>query len=324
MKTFIKQFAIWLMIFTVLLTPIDYLMDRLGGVRVFQGNESLMASMDVLVDPENPFFDEFKDSKRVNVLMLGINDGLSDTIMLGSYDMETQHVDVISIPRDTYYERPEADSAGARKINAIYRNGTAVGTAKAVSDVLMGIPIHYYVVVSYEGIGNIVDAIGGVPMDIPFHMHYEDPADDPPLYIDIPEGHTIIDSSNVQEFLRFRKGNHGYSGYPEGDIGRVKAQQEFMKAAFKESLGFGLPKVAKTVLRNVDSDLNLSMALKIASKAVGLDGEDITTYLTPGEAGMKNGASYWWVDEEGVKTMLTEIYTKEVEDKVEEEPTPAE
>lgn len=310
MKPFMKLFAVWFLIFTVLFTPVGFLLDRLGGVRVFQGTESLMASMGVLVDQDSPFFEEFQESNRVNVLLLGINDGLSDTIMLGSYDMDNQHVDLISIPRDTYYDRPEANSAGARKINAIYRNGQAIGTAKAVSDVLMGIPIHYYVVVSYEGIGNIVDAIGGVPMEIAFHMHYEDPTDDPPLYIDIPEGPIIIDSSNVQEFLRFRKGNNGYSGYPEGDIGRVKAQQEFMKAAFRESIGFGLPKVTKTVLQNVDSDLTLSMALKIAGKAIGLTGEDITSYVTPGEAGMKNGASYWWVDEDAVEAMLTEIYSE--------------
>jgi polyisoprenyl-teichoic acid--peptidoglycan teichoic acid transferase len=179
-------------------------------------------------------------------------------------------------------------------------------------------PIHYYVVVSYEGIGAIVDAIGGVPMNIPFHMFYKDPTDDPPLYIDIPEGPTIIDSSNVQEFLRFRKGSNGYSGYTEGDIGRVKMQQEFMKAAFRESLGFGLPKVAKTVLRNVESDLSLAMALKIAGRAVGLTEDDIETHLTPGASGTKNGASYWWVDEDGIETMLMDIYSIGQETETEE------
>lgn len=309
MKTFIKQFILWFLIFTVIFVPAKYLFDRIGGIRVFQGNENLMKEMDTLVDPRSPFFEAFQDSQRVNILLLGVNDGLSDTIMLGSYDMKNQHVDVISIPRDTYYDRPEADSPAARKINAIYRNGTAVGTAEAVSDLLMGIPINYYAVVSYKGIGKIVDSIGGVPLEIPFHMYYKDPTDKPPLFIDIPEGPTIIDSSNVEEYLRFRKGSPGYPSYPEGDIGRVKAQQEFVKSAFKESLGFGLPKVAKTVLKNVDSDLNLSMAIKITAKAAGLSGEDIETYLTPGEPGTKNGASYWWVDEEGIEDMLMEIYS---------------
>lgn len=309
MKQFLKQFLTWFLVFTILLVPGRFLFDRLGETRIFSGTENLMEEMDTVVDPESPFFEAFKDSKRVNVLLLGINDGLSDTIMLGSYDMENQHVDVISIPRDTYYYRSQATTPGGQKINAIYRNGTAVGTAEAVSSLLMGIPIHYYAVVSYEGVGKIVDAIGGVPMEIPFHMHYEDPADKPPLYIDIPEGPTIIDSGNVQEFLRFRKGSKGYPGYPEGDIGRVKTHQEFLKSAFRESLGLGLPKVTKAILKNVDSDLNLAIALKIAGKAAGLSGEDMETWLLPGTSGMKNGASYWWADESEIKSMLEEIYS---------------
>ena len=309
MKVFIKQFLIWLAIFTVILTPVTYSLDKLGGVRIFQGTESLMDELDVIVDPQSPFFEAFRDSERVNILLLGVNDGLSDTIMLGSYDIKNQRVDVISIPRDTYYDREEATSASTRKINAIYRKGTAVGTAKAVSDVLLGMPIHYYAVVTYEGIGKIVDSVGGVPMDIPFHMHYKDPTDDPPLYIDIPKGPTIIDSSNVQEFLRFRKGSKGYPDYPDGDIGRVKAQQAFIKSAFREALGFSLPKTAKTIIQNVDSDLNLAMAAKIAGKATGLTGEDIQTWLTPGDSGTKNGASYWWVDESAIEEMLMEIYS---------------
>ena len=306
---FLKQFLIWLMIFTVVMIPGRLALGKIGETRIFSGTENLMKSMDTLVDTNSEFFQAFKDSKRVNILLLGINDELSDTIMLCSYDMENDHVDLISIPRDTYYDRPDADSPATRKINSIYRNGRAVGTAEAVSDLLMGIPINYYAVISYDGIGNIVDAIGGVPMDITFHMHYEDPTDDPPLYIDFPKGNVVLTSKNVQEFLRFRKGSPGYEGYPEGDIGRVKAQQEFMKSAFRESLGFGLPKVAKTVLENVDSDLDLAMALKITAKATGLTRDDIETYLTPGEAGTKNGASYWWPDKDGIKTMLEQIYS---------------
>ncbi len=309
MKTFLKYFIMWLTIFTIILVPLSYSLDRLGGVRVFQGTENLMDEMSVIVDPKSPFFDAFQDSQRVNILLLGINDGLSDTIMLGSYDMKNQRVDVISIPRDTYYDRKEASTAATYKINAIYRKGTAAGTAKAVSDILMGMPIHYYAVVSYDGIGKIVDSIGGVPMDIPFHMHYVDPTDKPPLYIDIPKGPIVLDSSNVQQFLRFRKGSKGYPDYPDGDIGRVRAQQEFMKSAFRESIGFGFPKVARTVIRNIESDLTLSMATKIAGKAIGLTGDDITTWLTPGTPGTKNKASYWWVDESEIKEMLMEIYS---------------
>jgi anionic cell wall polymer biosynthesis LytR-Cps2A-Psr (LCP) family protein len=146
-------------------------------------------------------------------------------------------------------------------------------------------------------------------------MYYKDPKDKPPLYIDIPEGPTTIDSNNVQEFLRFRKGAPGYPNYPDGDIGRIKAQQEFMKSAFREAIGISLPIVARTIIQNVDSDLTLSMAGKIAGKATGLTGDDIQTWLTPGKDGVKNGLSYWWVDESAVEEMLIEIYSIETEEK---------
>lgn len=301
------------MIFTILLVPIQWGLSLVGNIRLFSGTESLMDDMPYLVDQNSPFLDAFKDKNRVNILMLGVNDGMTDTIMLGSYDLDAKHVDVISIPRDTYYPREDARSAAERKINSIYSVKKAVGTAAAVSDLLMGMPINYYVVVDYDVVKKVVDSMGGVPMNITFHMHYNDPYDKPPLKIDIPEGYQVLDGETAVKFLRFRKGSNGYPGYPEGDIGRIKAQQEFVKSAFRQALGFSLPKVVKTTLDNVDSDLPLGMATKLATNAVGLDGEDMRTVMIPGEAGTKDGLSYWFPDEDGVEEMLTEIYNLEPE-----------
>lgn len=311
MKTFFKTFLVGLLIFTILLVPIQWGLSLVGNIRVFSGKENLMKDMPTLVDKNSPFFEAFKDKKRVNVLLIGVNDGMTDTLMLGSYDLDAQHVNVISIPRDTYYPREGADSAAERKINSIYGVDKAVGTAEAVSDVLMGMPINYYVVVDYKTVKKVVDSMGGVPMNITFHMHYNDPYDDPPLKIDIPEGYQVLDGDTAVEFLRFRKGSDGYAGYPEGDIGRIKAQQEFVKSAFRQALGFSLPKVVKTTLDNVDSDLPLGMATKLAAKAVGLKGDNIQTIMIPGESGTKDGLSYWFADEDGVKEMLTQIYNME-------------
>ncbi len=272
-----------------------------------------MDDMPYLVDQNSPFFDAFKDKNRVNILLIGVNDGMTDTLMLGSYDLDAKHVDVISVPRDTYYPREGADSAAERKINSIYSVKKAVGTATAVSDILMGMPINYYVVVDYDVVRKVVDSMGGVPMNITFHMHYNDPYDDPPLKIDIPEGYQVLDGDTAVEFLRFRKGSGGYAGYPEGDIGRIKAQQEFVKSAFRQALGFSLPKVVKTTLDNVDSDLPLGMATKLAASAVGLDGEDMQTVTIPGKSGTKDGLSYWFPDEDGIEEMLTQIYNIEPE-----------
>ena len=308
MKIFIKTFLAGLLIFTIILVPIQWGLSLVGEKRVFAGEENLKEEMPYLVDPESPFFEAFKDKNRVNILLLGVNDGMTDTIMLGSYDLDEQHVDVISIPRDTYYPREGARSAAAKKINAIYSLDKAVGTATAVSDVLFGMPINYYVVIDYDVVKKVVNSMGGVPMNITFHMHYTDPYDKPPLKIDIPEGYQVLDGDKAVQFLRFRKGNGGYAGYPEGDIGRIKAQQEFVKSAFRQALGLSLPKVVATTLENVDSDLPLGVATKLATKAIRLDGEDMKTYLLPGESGTRDGLSYWFGNEDEIEKMLMEIY----------------
>lgn len=321
MKTFLRTFAAGFIIFTILLVPIEWGLSFAGDIRIFGGTESLMEEMPSLADEDSPEFEPFKDKNRVNILMLGLNDGMTDTIMLGSYDLDARRADVISVPRDTYYSRQGAHSAAALKINAIYGVDKAVGTAAAVSDLLMGVPIHYYVAVDYDAVRKVVDSMGGVPMDIPFHMYYNDPYDKPPLKIDIPKGHQVLDGDKAVEFLRFRKAptGSGYQGYPEGDIGRVKAQQEFVKSAFRQALGLSLPRVVTTTLENVDSDLPLGMAAKLAASAAGLDGEDLHTFMVPGESGTKNGLSYWWPDEEGIEEMLTQIYENQPETDDEED-----
>ncbi len=311
-KDFFKRFVIFFAILTVVLIPVQAGLDKVGGIRVFEGTENLMEDMDYIINEDSPFFSEYADSERVNVLCMGLNDNLADTIMLISYDMKNQRLDLISIPRDTYYYR-EGVSGASLKINSIYSKEGAVGMAEAVSETLLGMPINYYAVVDYEGVGNIVDAIGGVPMHIDFHMHYEDPYDTPPLYIDFPEGDYVLDGSDAMEFLRFRKGSSGYKGYPEGDIGRIKAQQQFMKNAFSQAIDTGLVNAAKSVFQNVDSDINLGMLTKLATKALFLDKEDLSTYTLPGASGTVSGLSFWRTDKEEIANLVDQIYAEPVE-----------
>ena len=88
---------------------------------------------------------------------MGVNDGLSDVLMLVSWDMDSNKVDLISIPRDTYYERDGYTSPSQKKINAAYASDKGViATANAVSDVLMGIPINYYAIIDYDAVESIV------------------------------------------------------------------------------------------------------------------------------------------------------------------------
>ena len=276
-KNFLKTFLIAFIAFIVLYTPALALLGKVTDYNPWAdgGNVSLKEELPAIIDVKSPFFDAFQDKNRVNILLLGINGNLTDTIMVASFDMDAKYVDLISIPRDTYYHREGYNGAAENKINAAYR-GNPVNTAKAVSEVLLGMPINYYAVIKYEGVEKIVDAMGGVPMTIrKGGMYYKDPYDKPPLVIAIPEGEQLLDGKHAVQFLRYRK------GYPEADIGRVKAQQEFMKSAFKQCLGFDLPKIAKTVFNNVESDVNLGTATKLATKAIGISSEDIATHMLP-------------------------------------------
>ena len=297
--SFVLTFIMFFVIFTALFVGGRTMIKSFADINPFVKPDQAVA-LETLVNKDSPFFDTYKNSNKVNILLLGVNGGMTDTIMLISFDMDSKKVDVISVPRDTYYHRPNKDSAAEMKINAAYR-GEAINTAEAVSDVLLGMPINYYAVIKYDGVKNIVDSMGGVPMDIPFRMKYNDPYDTPPLVIDIPEGQQVLDGVHAVQFLRYRH------GYIEGDMGRVKAQQQFVKNAFKQCLGFDLPKIANTVFKNVESDITLGTALKIATKAVGVTGDTMTTYTIPNTL-ESNAPYYVYPDEKGIAAMIEEIY----------------
>lgn len=302
---FLQTFVIAFFGLLLLCTPVMALVDSVANAKPLDSGSTveLEEKLATLVDSDSPFFETFKDSKRVNILMIGVNGGMTDTIMLTSFDRKSKELDVISIPRDTYYHRPGYDSLAENKINAAYR-GDPVNTAYAVSDVLLGMPINYYAVIEYDGLKKIVDSMGGVPMNIPFHMKYKDPYDTPPLVIDIPAGQQVLDGEHAVQFLRYR------AGYLEGDLGRVKAQQEFVKSAVKQCLNFNLPKIANTVFENINSDITLGTAVSLATKAVGMNAENMTTYMMPG---FPEPESPYYVrpDEEGIENMIKEIYSIE-------------
>jgi LCP family protein required for cell wall assembly len=310
LQIFIRTFVVAFAILTIISLGVTSAYTKFMNTNLFDQDDEftpiLEEDLEVIVDEDSPFFDSLKDADRANVLLLGVNGNLTDTIMLVSFDRENKKVDVISIPRDTYYHRAGYNGQAENKLNAAYK-GNAVNTAKAVSEILLGMPINYYAVIEYDGVENIVDSMGGVPMNIPDinnkgGMYYKDPYDTPPLKIAIPAGQQTLDGEHAVQFLRFRK------GYTEGDIGRVKAQQEFVKSAFKQCLSLNLPTIAKTVFKNVDSDINIGTALSLAKDGVSMSADSITTYTIPNTPD-PDPPYYVYPDSQGIEEMINEIYS---------------
>lgn len=256
---------------------------------------------------KDPLKRAIDDSKRVNVLLLGLEGTRTDTIIFASFDSKTKKLDLLSIPRDTYYWEKGYDKADQKKINAKYGRSNAKGTMNAVSNILGGVPIHYYVSVRYKGVEEIVNTLGGVEVTVPFPMKYNDSTAGKSLYIDIPEGKQVLDGENAVKFLRFRKSNvEGGRSYPNGDIDRVKAQQQFLKSAINKALGFKLPAVIKTCFNYVKTDMPLTDMLIYAKNAIGIDpAKDISMKVLPGSA--KKG-DYFRHDSEKIKEYIFELY----------------
>ncbi len=308
-KSFARTFVTALIIFVIVFVPLGMLINNFLNTNPFQhqDEDGEDIKFEVLVNPESPFFAEFSDSQRINILVLGINYPLADTIMLASFDPATKRVDIISVPRDTYYYRAEYANANPAflKINSVYSTGVE-NMAKAVSDVLLGIPINYYAVVEYSDIEAIVDEMGGVPMYIEEDMYYVDDWDttlDPNgLVIDIKAGQQVLNGKDSVKFLRYR------SGYAMGDIGRVAAQQVWLKNALAKAIDHGILKVADVAFNEIESNFTYGAMISLGTKAIGISTEDIVTYTIPHT--LQQAAPYYvYADTTGIEEMLRTIYS---------------
>lgn len=176
---------------------------------------------------------------QINVLLLGTNANLSDSIIVASIDPETKTVSMLSIPRDLYIND---DTYGKLKINEIHSRAegaskTKGNGAKKLKEVVaqtFGIPIHYFVRVDFDGFKKIVDSIGGIDVDVKTALSDgEYPCDNDPTKscgFSIKAGKQHINGTTALKYTRCRKGNCG------SDFGRAMRQQEVLKAIRAKAL----------------------------------------------------------------------------------------
>lgn len=274
--------------------------------------------LDPEVETDNPIQEEAvkEESNSILLLLMGVdaNDVTkskgtrTDTMMLTEIDLDTGKIKILSIPRDTRtIVRGRQD-----KINHAHAYDGSEGSIKAVKN-LLGIDLEYYVKVDYQIVKDVVNAIGGVTIDIPFTMKYYDPTAKPPLNINIPKGDKqTLDGKNAHDFLRWRHNNAMTVGYPDGDIGRIKAQQYFMKEFVKQTLKpkniLQLPKLVDTYFKNVETNVPLKLMAKGALSANKIDVETMETATIPGEGQTIGGVSYFIYDGAEMDELTKELF----------------
>lgn len=247
--------------------------------------------------------------------------GNTDVIMVVSYDVANQELNVMNIPRDTMVNK----SWDIKKINSVYnygggKDGGGIDALKETVGDTVGFVPDFYIIVEWEAVGRLATAIGGVEFDVPLNMNYDDPTQD--LHIHVSKGYQHLDGEQVMQVLRFRKNNDG-TGYVSGDIGRIEVQQELLMAIAEKmltpSIATKIPELVDIFSENVETDLTIPNLLWLAKAAVegGLSPENVTFVTMPG-----NYNGYFWSYQIGHNESYVFPYAGEIVELVNEDFNP--
>lgn len=256
---------------------------------------------------------------KLNVAVFGVDaDGTrTDVIFVVHFDSKAKQLSLLSLPRDTrveladnvielykendrYYESP-------CKLNAVHSYGGKNGAEATVMQIedFLGIGIDHYVEVNFEGFRELVDAIGGVDFYVPQDMYWDMRDNGEPL-INLKEGMQHLDGDKAEQLVRFRR-------YSNGDIDRVKVQQDFLRAAAEKILSSdsilkNLPDYISTYYNYVTTDISMVDAVKYVRYVDDIDMNNIQMETIPGVGQMVGKISYYLHDSEGTSALVDEIF----------------
>lgn len=250
----------------------------------------------------------------VFVLVLGISEDitskLTDTIILGGYNPESQKAFMVSIPRDTFVGTNEATASGWDKINALYQKDIKK-TIKAVEE-RTGVNIDNYIIVRNTMIPALVNAIGEVEFDVPIDMNYDDPTQN--LHIHLKAGPQKINGDKAEQLLRFRHNNNGTSypsSYGDNDYGRMKTQREFIKVVAQHLIKINnvgtLKSIAEAVFANVETNMSIGDLIGYIPYAINFNVDDIRMEQLPGSGAMLNKLSFYKASYARSKTLMDDL-----------------
>ncbi|MCL2386053.1 MAG: LCP family protein [Defluviitaleaceae bacterium] len=207
------------------------------------------------------------------LLIFGYDDGLNtDTIMVAAFDAVERNAYIISIPRDTRIDV----GRNVQRLNSAYVIGrrfggdghnSGVDQLKREVQTIIGFRPDFYVSVEEDGFVRLIDAIGGVNVNVPFHMRYNDPFQN--LRIDIPAGEQHLDGENALHFVRYRIGENNQNTI--NDTRRMQHQQQLLDAIMQQMLTpariTSIPELMRTYRDHVNTDLTTTQLLWFAEQA---------------------------------------------------------
>lgn len=253
-----------------------------------------------LPDPHAGLSDAEKEMlNNINILVLGCDEregekqARADVIIVATIRPEEKEVSLFSIPRDT---RVSIEGHGKDKINHAMAYGGVSLITNTVENFL-GIQIDHAVKVNFDGFINVIDALGGVNIDVPERMYK------PLEAIDLLPGYQTLYGEDALAFVRWR-------GDGLGDYGRIARQQQFIAALTEKvksmSIGQAL-QVLDAVMDSIETDMSVREMTSYATNLIGLDPENVHTYSFIGGSVYINGVNYVEPDMTAIQEIIEKM-----------------
>lgn len=235
------------------------------------------------------------NKEPISVLILGVDQGIegrhdqgnSDTLILATLNPEKNKATMTSIPRDTLAEikQDPGDKYYMFRINSAYEVGGSDSSVKTVSS-LLNTPIHYYATVNMKALKSLVDAVGGVDVDVPFDFTYD--------WNDFHKGKQHLNGRHAVAYVRMRKED------PQGDYGRQKRQRQVIEAVAQKAMSVNsianYRKLIKIFNKYVKTNLTFGDMLSLAMNYRGCVGNLKSNYLQGHDA---------WIDGSSIQVAST-------------------
>ena len=234
---------------------------------------------------------------NVSILIIGVDEndhrenqgnGLSDALMLATFNKGEKSIKLLSIPRDSLVYIPEV--AREDKINHAHAFGGPEATIETV-EYLLEIPVDYYVKLNFHAFVEVIDALGGIEVEVPYEFTESNSMDKRDA-IHLYPGKQVLYGEEALALARTRK--------LDNDIERGKRQQEIVKAVLKKTVSVGSVMNYDDVLEAVGNNMKTNMTFSdmktfISYAASGMN-LDIETLTLEGQDYQPNGIYYYQLD----------------------------
>jgi len=214
-------------------------------------------------------------------------------------------MNILSIARDTRVKV----NGKYMKINALIGKGGEKMVIEMVEDIT-GLPVDYYVTLNFKGFREIVDTLGGVEINVPFDMDYDDPYQN--LHIHLKKGKQVLDGKKAEQFVRYRKGNHNGEGYEDGDLGRIKMQQLFMREFVNQKLKLKYllkaDEIFYTLKKNMRTNIEIGDIRYFIKDIKNIKTPEINGYTLPGYSRYIGGQWFYIYDKKKTKELIEQNF----------------